>query len=416
MKNRRILTAFFVFMVISALSGGEFSVSPIAFAASNDLQAQIDADNQQIAELNRKIAEYQAQLNQLGADKKTLQAAIKSLDLQKSQVETQISVTQRQINSTQLQLQQLGGQIDDTRQEIEMDKGAIAKALQNIQQADNQPLIVQVLASDNLSDFWRDMDATLQAQTAIRDKTHELQMQEKNLSDTQAAAQEKEDALAAQKKSLASQQQSLNVTVKSKNDLLTQTKAQESNYQKLLAQAQAELESYSKFTQNAGGANLLTNQTVCDDWGCYYNQRDAAWGGRPLNGTKYTLASDGCLVTAMAMVMTHYGYRSVTPATINANPANFASYYPAYLLYTITAAGVTATRKTAAIDATLATGNPVVIGLNAYGGTHFVVLVSGSNGNYVMRDPYVANGKDIKFSSYYSVKNIYSISKVVIEG
>ncbi len=403
-------------MVISALSGGEFSVSPIAFAASNDLQAQIDADNQQIAELNRKIAEYQAQLNQLGADKKTLQAAIKSLDLQKSQVETQISVTQRQINSTQLQLQQLGGQIDDTRQEIEMDKGAIAKALQNIQQADNQPLIVQVLASDNLSDFWRDMDATLQAQTAIRDKTHELQMQEKNLSDTQAAAQEKEDALAAQKKSLASQQQSLNVTVKSKNDLLTQTKAQESNYQKLLAQAQAELESYSKFTQNAGGANLLTNQTVCDDWGCYYNQRDAAWGGRPLNGTKYTLASDGCLVTAMAMVMTHYGYRSVTPATINANPANFASYYPAYLLYTITAAGVTATRKTAAIDATLATGNPVVIGLNAYGGTHFVVLVSGSNGNYVMRDPYVANGKDIKFSSYYSVKNIYSISKVVIEG
>lgn len=403
-------------MVISALSGGEFSFSPVGFAASDDLQAQIDADNQQIAELNRKIAEYQAQLNQLGADKKTLQAAIKSLDIQKSQVQTQISVTQRQINSTQLQLQQLGDQIEDTRQAIELDKGAIAKALQNIQQADNQPLIVQVLASDNLSDFWRDMDATLQTQTAIRDKTHELQAQEKNLSDTQAVAQEKEDALAAQKQSLASQQQSLNVTVKSKNDLLAQTKAQESNYQKLLAQAQAELESYSKFTENAGGANLLPNQTVCDDWGCYYNQRDAAWGGRPLNGTKYTLASDGCLVTAMAMVMTHYGYRNVTPATINANPANFASYYPAYLLYTITAGGVTATRKTAVIDATLASGNPVVIGLNAYGGTHFVVLVSGSGGNYVMRDPYVANGKDIKFSSYYSVKNIYSISKVVIEG
>jgi hypothetical protein len=116
------------------------------------------------------------------------------------------------------------------------------------------------------------------------------------------------------------------------------------------------------------------------------------------------------------MVMTHYGYRSVTPATINLNPANFAAYYPAYLLSTINVAGVTATRVTAAIDATLATGNPVIIGMNAYGGTHFVVLVSGSNGNYIMRDPYVANGKDISFSSHYNLGEIYSIANVVISS
>ena len=91
------------------------------------------------------------------------------------------------------------------------------------------------------------------------------------------------------------------------------------------------------------------------------------------NGTKYSLASDGCLVTAMAMVLTHYGYRDVTtPVTINSNPNNFASYYPAYLLMTINVDGASATRITAAIDAILATGNPVIAGLHAYGGTHFV--------------------------------------------
>ena len=74
---------------------------------------------------------------------------------------------------------------------------------------------------------------------------------------------------------------------------------------------------------------------------------------------------------------------------------------------------MTATRKTAAIDATLATGNPVIVGLNAYGGTHFVVLVSGSNGNYLMRDPYITNGNNISFSAHYSLRNIFSISKVV---
>ncbi len=116
----------------------------------------------------------------------------------------------------------------------------------------------------------------------------------------------------------------------------------------------------------------------------------------------------------MAMVMTHYGYRDVTPVTINSNPANFAAYYPAYLLTTINVDGVTATRKTAAIDATLATGNPVIIGLNAYGGTHFVVLVSGSKGNYIMRDPYIANGDDISFAANYSMRDIFGITKITI--
>jgi len=39
---------------------------------------------------------------------------------------------------------------------------------------------------------------------------------------------------------------------------------------------------------------------------------------------------------------------------------------------------VTATRVTASIDAVLATGNPVIVGMKVYGGTHFIVLVSGS--------------------------------------
>ena len=199
---------------------------------------------------------------------------------------------------------------------------------------------------------------------------------------------------------------------KTKDQLLAETNAEESKYKTLLAGAKAELASFSAFAKNAGGSGLLGNQTSCDAWGCYYNQRDTAWGNDALNGTQYRLASDGCLVTAMAMVLTHYGHSGVTPRTINTNPTNFAAYYPAYLLHTIYADGVIATRVAAAIDATLATGNPLVVGVHAYGGTHFVVLVSGSRGKYLMRDPYIANGKDINFTDHYSVRNIYEINRV----
>jgi peptidoglycan hydrolase CwlO-like protein len=385
-----------------------------AATSTSSLQSQIDANNAQIDTLNQQIATYQAELQQVGANKKTLQAAINSLDLQRSKIQAQVATTQHQITITQLQIQQLGGQITDAQKTISTGQAALGAEFRSLQKADDQPLFMRILASGSIVDAWSDINATLQAQNAIEDKMQLLRQQENTLTDSKTASQQKQQTLTTQQQSLASQQQSLTATVQSKSQLLAQTKSQEATYQKLLAAAQAELASFSTFAQNAGGSKLLVNQTSCDSWGCYYNQRDAAWGNDALNGTQYRLASDGCLVTSMAMVLTHYGYKDVTPVSINSNPGNFAAYYPAYLLFTISVDGITATRKTAAIDATLATGNPVIIGLNAYGGTHYVVFVSGSKGNYVMRDPYIANGKDISFAANYSMKNIFAIAKVVI--
>ena len=395
-------------------ASADSSLLTVPATPQSSLQTQIDTDNQQIAALNQQIAQYQSELKQVGANKKTLQSAINSLDLQRNEVQAQVAITQNQINSTQLQLQELGDQIASTKQNITSAQQAITEYIQNINQSDGQSMLFQLISSGNLSDFWQNYDETVQVQDAVQTKSHELQIAETTLAANQSQVQQTQSALTAQNQSLTSQQQSLNQTVASKNQLLAETNSKESTYQKLLSQAEAELNSFSNFTKNAGGDNLLTNQTVCDSWGCYYNQRDSAWGADPLDGTNYSMAGDGCLVTAMAMVMTHYGYTSVTPATINSDPGNFAAYYPAYLLTTISAGGGSATRVTAAIDSVLATGNPVIIGMHVYGGTHFVVLISGSSGNYVMRDPYLSNGIDINFSSYYSLGEIYSIAKVVI--
>ncbi|MCX6789958.1 MAG: hypothetical protein NTV60_00320 [Candidatus Kaiserbacteria bacterium] len=222
-------------------------------------------------------------------------------------------------------------------------------------------------------------------------------------------------SLLSLQKDLSNQKSSVNASKIAEQNLLAQTKNQESTYQKLLKAAKAELASFSTFTTNAGGSKLLANQTSCDSWGCYYSQRDTLWGNVRLNGARSNLASEGCLVTSMAMVLTHYGHRNVTPVAINADSGNF-SPFGGLLLFVINVDGVTATRKTTTIDATLATGNPVIVGVHAYGGTHFVVLTSGSRGSYLMRDPYVANGKDINFTSHYSIGSIYAINKVIVSN
>jgi peptidoglycan hydrolase CwlO-like protein len=416
-----------VFAVI-ALAIMATGVTPVAVATANaqtatstavsssSLQAQLNANNQEMTVLNQQIAQYQAELQQVGANKKTLQAAINSLNLQKSKVQTQVSLTQTQIENTQLEIQQLGGQITGAQQTIATDQGALGAYLRSLQKADAKPLIVQMLSSGGLVQTWDDLNQTLQIQNGIQNEIQALGQQKTELATTQTASEQKQTTLTAQQQSLTAQQQSLVSTEQSKSQLLTETNSQEATYEKLLAAANAQLNSFSAFAAAAGGSKLLGNQTICDSWGCYYNQRDSAWGSDPLDGTSYSMAADGCLVTAMAMVLTHYGYKDVTPVTINSNPNDFAAYQPAYLLTTINVDGVTATRKAVAIDATLATGNPVIVGIDAYGGTHFVVLVSGSKGNYVMKDPYITDGNNISFTANYSLKSIFAIAKVVISS
>ena len=417
MKHRFAISAAFALATLIVSSPiqilprvhAEDATTTTPAASSTSLQAQIDANNQQIATLNQEIATDQAALQQAGADKKTLQAAIDSLDLQRNKVETEVAVTERQIATTKLEITQLGGEIVDTKQTIATDQAALGASLLDFQKTEGQPLLMQILSFNTLSAIWGNANANLEIQGAIQKNMQALQAQKNDLAASQTASQQKQQSLAAQ-------QQSLAATVQSKNQLLAETSAKESIYEKLLAAAEAQLKSFSTFAENAGGSGLLGNQTVCDAWGCYYNQRDTAWGNDSLDGTSFRLASDGCLIASMAMVMTHYGYRNVTPVTINSNPDNFAAYYPASLLETISVDGMSATRKAATINATLATGNPVIVGLYAYGGTHFVVLTSGSGGSYLMRDPYITNGIDISFSAHYSLRNIFSIAKVVISS
>lgn len=413
-------------LVLSTIAGDALSVayaqstgastSTAANNSSSSLQAQLAANDQQMAALNQQIAQYEAELQQVGANKKTLQAAINSLNLQKNKVQAQINLTQTQIQNTQIQIEQLGGQISAAQQTIATDQTALGAYLRSLQKADAKPLIVQMLSSGGLVQTWNDLNQTLQIQNGIQNEIQALGQQKNQLASTQSASEQKQSTLTAQQQALTAQQQSLLSTEQSKTQLLAETNSQEATYEKLLAAAEAELQSFSAFAQNAGGSKLVGNQTVCDSWGCYYNQRDSAWGSDPLDGTQYSMAADGCLVTSMAMIMTHYGYRNVTPVTINSNPNNFAAYYPAYLLTTINVDGMTVTRVTAAIDATLAAGTPVVVGIHAYGGTHFVVLVSGSNGNYLMKDPYITNGNDISFTDHYSLRSIFAIAKVVISS
>ena len=146
----------------------------------------------------------------------------------------------------------------------------------------------------------------------------------------------------------------------------------------------------------------MDSQPAGDAWGAYYNQRDARWAAVDVGGT-FPIWKIGCLVSDLAMVYSHFGFKAVTPASIashagwfNSSGAMFTSAFqvPGH-------PAVTVKNPSAAwIKAQVAAGRPVIVGMNLpSGGTHFVTLI-GLNGatDYWVNDPWEHNAMRVTFS------------------
>ncbi len=366
-------------------------------------------------DLQNKINDLQSKVSDLQGQEKTLSSQIAVMN-------NQINLTELRIASTEQQITELTLDIDTTTKKIDH----VEKSLDNLSKVLINRIVAtymagsasefQVLASSNdISDFVKRANYLRIAQEHDKKLIYDTVQAKNDYANQKEIFQDKKSQTEKLQADLTAYSSQLEVEKQTKNRLLSETQGSEANYQSLLAQAKAQLAGFSNFTQSQGGASILSNQTACDDWGCYYNQRDGQWGGNALNGTGYTLASDGCLVAVMAMMYTHYGHRGVNPQTINSIPSNFASYFPAYLNKTISADGASSSRISADIDGTLSSGHPVVVGISYDGGPvadHFVVFVSGSGGNYVMKDPFTPNGNNIDFRGRYPGARIVETERV----
>lgn len=373
-------------------------------------------NSQAISDLQQKINDLQSKISSLQGQEKTLSSQISVMD-------SQIQLTQLRINATQQQIMDLTMNIDTANTKISSLQGSIdnlTKVLLNrivstYEVGSEQPFQI-LMSSSDISDFFTRANYLRIAQAHDKQLIYDTVQAKNDYANQKQIYEDEKKQVEALNTQLKAYTDQLDQEKSQKKQLLADTQGNEATYQRLLAQTEAQLASFSKFVTVQGGASLLSNQTQCDSWGCYYNQRDNQWGSVALNGTQYSIASDGCLMTSMAMVYTHYGHRDVTPLSINSVSSNFSGIPPALLRFSVTANGVSSQRVSADIDSTLAGGDPVIVGISYDGGPypdHFVVFVSGSNGDYTMNDPFTPNGHNISFRGRYPTVRIVEEDKVV---
>jgi peptidoglycan hydrolase CwlO-like protein len=385
---------------------------------SGPAQAQTSGGNSDAYnQLQQKIHDLESKVADLKAQGNTLSAQIGVMD-------NQMKLTEYRINANQQQITDISLDIDSTTKRMNNLEGSldnVSKVLINRIVATYKTSTINpvqfVLSSKSIGDAIERVNYLKMVQGHDKKLLLDTQQAKNDYENQKNIFEDKKKKIESLKTQLEDYTKQLDQQKADKQKLLSVTEGDEAKYKSILEQTKAQLASFSNFTVSQGGASLLGSQTACDDWGCYYNQRDSQWGGMALNGTEYSIASDGCLMTSMAMVYTHYGHKDITPVSINSNSSNFAGIPAALLKRSIVANGVSSNRVSASIDSTLAGGDPVIVGISYDSGPypdHFLVLVSGSNGDYVMNDPYTPNGHKIPFTSKYSVGSIREIDKVSI--
>lgn len=360
-------------------------------------------------ECNKLINEYQNQITKLQGQSNTLKNQIAQFDAQIKLTTLKVAQTEEQIGLLSGRITQLEGSLDS------LTSAFSERAVETYKMAKfNDPLLL-LITSSNLNEVFSRYSYLRKAQESDRQLLDRLTKAQNTYKDEKVDQETLQKQLTIQKQNLASQKLA-------KNSLLTQTKNDEKRYQSLVSQAQAQLASFASFADSKG-AFLINNQTYCDNWGCYYNQRDSQWGAILINGRNdcdgpCSLARVGCLATSISMVVSHYGHKDILPSDIaNSTSTNYQVNSALLREGTITVKGVNITRTNISnsLNPDLVKDNPVIVGIK-YGpfGTHFVVIKEYKDGKYVMNDPFTEGGHDKNFTDYYTLNSVYKVNKIIL--
>ena len=226
---------------LSFILGFSFILAP-AQALAQDIQQAVTNRQQELQ-------------NQLDAIEQQITAQQNVLDVAQSQhqtLQTQIDAFNAEIKKTQLQIQainltidQLNGDIgvhdktlSDLSAQLAAEKESLAQIMRQTQVLDDYSIVSVALGSKDVSEFFSDLDAFASIKSSLADSFDQIR-QTSSTTETEKEALQARLAEQEQLRTVAQlAKQAVQAQEKEKQDLLTQTRGLEANYQKLIASNQ----------------------------------------------------------------------------------------------------------------------------------------------------------------------------------
>ncbi|MEK7585264.1 MAG: peptidoglycan DD-metalloendopeptidase family protein [Patescibacteria group bacterium] len=222
-------------------------LAPAAGAATVDeIRSKISNHNSEIQKLEAQITAYQNQLRTTEKTSRSLQSEISRLETTKKKLETDIKVTAQEISKTDLELEGLGIEIDSKDATLARRRAAVAESLRQWRLTENRNLLELLATYDSLSRAWNEVSTLAAFSRNLKQDIDKVADLKTDLEASKQATERERQELARLKERLADQQEIARENQVEKDRLLGQTKNQESNFKKLLADSLARKEAFEK--------------------------------------------------------------------------------------------------------------------------------------------------------------------------
>ena len=353
------------------------------------------------------IKEYEKKLVDIRQQKNTLSTQIQEMDTQMYLTGLTIQRSEAKIIETQSEIEKLGSRIDNLDSSLNTLSKLLLQQITKSYKMRSISLVELLFETKDMNDLANKIKYLRSSQNNNQKLLVQVQEAKSSYEEQKVIREQKKQELDQLIISLNNQKVELKKQQALKQKLLADTNNDETTYQSLLTQAQAQLKGFKTFVSSSGSdSTIASNAFGNGSDGAYYSQRDARWANQTIGGSQESILNVGCLVTSVAMFAKKNG-QNVSPTEIASDYSRFSGNFAYMKNPWPGVAGKTYVDfygSRANINQELDSGNYVIVGVYKYscdyGGNHFVLLTKRDGDDYIMHDPIY--GPDLKFSSHYS--------------
>jgi len=198
------------------------------------LNLKINEKNQEMEKIKKEIEEYKDKLNTTSKESNDLKGQIKILESSLSKIKAEVKFSQNRIEAAKLSLQQLSINIRQTENNILKNQTEISETLRLINEADLNSLLEILLANNNLSDFFNNLNNIEKVEENMSINLNGLKELKGVLEKEKGGVSVEKINLETRKEEMLDREEIQKEIQNQKFGLLKQTQSKEQIYKKLL--------------------------------------------------------------------------------------------------------------------------------------------------------------------------------------
>lgn len=221
-------------------------VFPVHAQTIDELESKINERNAEIRELEEEIQKLESQINTTSKQAQTLEGALRQLELADKKLAADIRLTERRIAQTNAVISELAELIEDKGVKIKNGNKALKESIRNIHELESRSFIEIIFSDIGFSNFWSGVFGLEQFQKEVNRNMEELKKLKLDHEEAKEKSEQEKRNLIAFNNRLADQKEIVRQNKLAQQALLKETKNQESNYKKLLAEQLAKKEALER--------------------------------------------------------------------------------------------------------------------------------------------------------------------------